>query len=533
MTPSDPQERHLMELLSALADESLTDAQLQELDVLLKNDAGMRKQYLQYVDMHEHLSELVVPIPTANGEKMEARLVHPWRIYALVAVVTLLLSLTLQRVVWKRELGHPTTDTTVQTQTQPYIATLKRSMNCQWQGQTIPEGMRLLPGPLSLSSGDAEIIFDCGAAVLMKGPAHVVLENQTAMVLQKGEIFFQSDDSIEAFDLKTPRAVHINHGTEYSVKVTQSSEEVHVFDGKVSRHAENGHVDRLGRGQAVAYPPSQARGRQIELGKNQWLQQRLTPPRQGHNVTEELVAYDRFQYTNPLAITSKIALAGKGWKGSWWGFSRTLDEDPIDDLPLIDPSVGIGGDAGCMRVPPGRVTGSYRSLADPIRMDEPGVYYLSLLFQFSRPKQQQDDLYHAINAFVVQLHPGYHDDILDHRIEMGIHVDTDTVFTRYNHMRNDRGSLPLLEEQTYLLVGKIVANRSYTDQMFVSIFDISEPLPAYEPHEWALKGLPFDSDLEYGRVVLHVNTRYYQQQLDDVRIGKTWSSVTLPLAGVQ
>ncbi len=186
-----------------------------------------------------------------------------------------ILSLTLQRMVWKRESGPQAVDTTVQALPQPYIATLKRSTNCRWQGQTIPEGMCLLPGPLSLSSGEAEIVFDCGAVVIINGPADVVLENQTTMVLQKGEIFFQSDDSIEAFDLKTPRAVHVNHGTEYSVKVAQGHEEVHVFSGEVSRHAENGHVQRLVRGQAVAYPLNQARGREIELGQNKWQQQRL------------------------------------------------------------------------------------------------------------------------------------------------------------------------------------------------------------------------------------------------------------------
>ncbi len=528
MKPQDIQERQFMEFLSALVDETMSDEQLKELDALLQNDAELRKRYLHYVDMHEHLSDLVVPAPTEGGWAPVVTLSRPWRIYGLVAFVVLLLSLTMQWVLRQPEPSPPISDPLVQTLSQPYVATLKRSTDCQWAGDTIPEGMRLLPGPLSLHVGQAKIVFDSGAVVLLNGPTEVVIKGTSAMVLKRGEISFQSDDTIEAFDLTTPMAVHVNHGTEYALKVVQGREELHVFDGEVSRLNEQGIGERLHRGQAKAYSQSTIPATHIDLGINQWQQQRLAPIPQAYDLETSLLAYDRFQYADPLVLTSNRALAGGGWKDYWYGYTRDLEGQLIVDMPLIDPTIGIGGDAGFLHVHPGSLMGVYRQLATPIDMNESGVFYISLYFQFNRDTSLKDDLAHTMNAFVVQLHPGYKYDVRDHRIEVGIHVDSDTIFTRYNDVRIDRGSVPLLENEPYLFVGKLVANQIHTDQMFVSVFHAKESLPVYEPDEWGLKGISFNADQEYGRVLVHVNTKSYHHQLDDIRIGKTWASVTVP-----
>jgi anti-sigma factor RsiW len=61
MTAKSTSSDELTRLLSAWADDSLTDEEFGRLDHRLRDDTHARQVYMQFVDMHEELGELSVP----------------------------------------------------------------------------------------------------------------------------------------------------------------------------------------------------------------------------------------------------------------------------------------------------------------------------------------------------------------------------------------------------------------------------------------------------------------------------------------
>ena len=53
------------------------------------------------------------------------------------------------------------------------------------------------------------------------------------------------------------------------------------------------------------------------------------------------------------------------------------------------------------------------------------------------------------------------------------------------------------------------------------------PIAREEPGSWSVVGRPFESDLVFDWLQVHVNSKT-RQMLDEVRLGTTWLSVTAP-----
>ena len=72
----------------------------------------------------------------------------------------------------------------------------------------------------------------------LEGPTAVRIDSAKGATLVAGKLLFKDDDMSGAFELRTPRATLLDLGTEYAVVVDPGGgEEVHVFDGEVSRVA--------------------------------------------------------------------------------------------------------------------------------------------------------------------------------------------------------------------------------------------------------------------------------------------------------
>jgi hypothetical protein len=78
-----------------------------------------------------------------------------------------------------------------------------------------------------------------------------------------------------------------------------------------------------------------------------------------------------------------------------------------------------------------------------------------------------------------------------------------------------------------LLVAKIAASSANPDQVFVRVYAPQEPVDREETGAWTMVGPQFFSDLVFDWLEIHVNS-CSRKALDEIRVGRTWSSVAAP-----
>ena len=98
------------------------------------------------------------------------------------------------------------------------IATLGREVNCLWGPGKLPTttGSRLGPGTLVLAQGVAQIAFDSGAVVVMKGPATLELQTPKCVFFGDGRMRIHVPKEAIGFNVLTATARHRSwHGVRH------------------------------------------------------------------------------------------------------------------------------------------------------------------------------------------------------------------------------------------------------------------------------------------------------------------------------
>jgi hypothetical protein len=523
--------REVVHLVSALCDGDLPDPDRGRLDRLLAADPECRRLYLEVMDLHAGLLARpgrFLPTPPSPARNAGRRRLAA---YAVVAACTLAVSL-LAQLAWRPGPGPgggvpadgpgPAAD---------YVATLTYAVGCDWEPGGDPPhlGARLAPGEARLRKGLARIRFDSGADLLIEGPARFRLNGPGSATVWDGKVVFRADETATPFDLRTPTASLVDFGTEYAVAVGPGGEEVHVFEGEVRRTPYGdppAPAEQLVAGQAWRYETGAGDpGRQTPLDPGRFVRR---PPDPAAPAAGGLLAYEGFDYHDPDDLPAGRASGGLGWDGPWvFGFAR-----PVADAPPAPPPLNVR--EGLLR--PGSVTpavgGSFdyagftkafRKLKVPVRLDADGVYYLSYLFRHHGPPAD------PVNAVAVLLWPDAdaraQDGDRQRRLNIGV-GGANQVFTHLQGV-GSRTPLPLSYGETYLLVAKIVAGRDRPDQVFIRVYAPLEPVEHDESDGWSVTGPPFQSDLTFDWVQLHVNSGR-RQTIDEFRLGTTWASVTAP-----
>jgi hypothetical protein len=159
----------------------------------------------------------------------------------------------------------------------------------------------------------------------------------------------------------------------------------------------------------------------------------------------------------------------------------------------------------------------------PVRLDADGVYYLSYLFRHHGPPAD------PVNAVAVLLWPDADARVQDGDRQRRLNIGVGGANQVFTHLQGvgSRTPLPLSYGETYLLVAKIVAGRDRPDQVFIRVYAPLEPVEHDESDGWSVTGPPFQSDLTFDWVQLHVNSGR-RQTIDEFRLGTTWASVTAP-----
>jgi ferric-dicitrate binding protein FerR (iron transport regulator) len=564
----------LERLLSALCDGEMTEAQHARLEQLLQADAECRRHYLEYVDLHARL--LVHPhlgaaatLPPDEGlagvtagssfpdahaspsagasaptRSRRRRRVRQALRYGLVAATTLAASLLVQVFWWPPQRPAGTGDATatpatVERKAPGYVATLTKAADCVWESprELLRVGSRLLPGELRLRRGIAQVRFDSGPELVVEGPAALRLHASTAATVLAGKVVFRADETAPPFDLHTPSCTLVDLGTEYAVAVGPEEEEVHVFAGKVQRTpntaaAGKAETEQLKAGQARRYGPSPAApGRPTALDPDRFVRRLTDPGPFPPDPAAGLLAYEGFDYKDPKLLRAGQASGGFGWASPWkGGFARPLNPGDRNLLALnvkeglTRPGAAVPALGGCFDYT--GFTKYYRRLATPIRLDSDGVYYLSFLFRRYGP--QADEINAA--AVILWTNEDFEQKLDGARLRLNIGVGNGNQLFTHLQQVGSRTPLPLSDGETYLLVAKVVASKVNPDQVFMRVYGPTEPIEREEPGSWSVIGPPFQSDLVFDWLQLHINSKT-RQMLDELRLGTTWSSVTAPWIG--
>jgi hypothetical protein len=139
-----------------------------------------------------------------------------------------------------------------------HIAELK---NCRWmhQGEVSEEGTLLRVGQrIELSEGQAKVLFDTGAKLLLEGPCILEVKGPNAAFLTLGsaEVLADSKES-EGFTLATPSSKFVDLGTAFSATVAPDGlSRLEVSQGKVNLVVEKDHdTHLLQKGEAIFVEP--------------------------------------------------------------------------------------------------------------------------------------------------------------------------------------------------------------------------------------------------------------------------------------
>lgn len=246
--------------LTQYADGQLSDAEVNQLEGHLASDKQSRRIYLLFMEMHSELawtnravashadkhrdmieSEVVTPgrrfSPVGLWWNFVDAISHPTPLGLIVAglyVTVFVLSLALIRIPGGRIEQQPE----IALNSRDLVAQIVRTHEPEWESVPSvgdnPATDLMLGEQLVLRSGLAEIQFDSGALVLLKGPATLIPRGDNRCELVSGDLTAMVPASAIGFTVETKPAVFVDLGTEFGVGVDgQGRADMHVFEGVV------------------------------------------------------------------------------------------------------------------------------------------------------------------------------------------------------------------------------------------------------------------------------------------------------------
>lgn len=239
------------------ADGLLSPAEIAELEARMTSDPAVMQGYLLFMAVHGELawthraiaSGDAAPQPT-SGEPV-GRIGKLWRAAFETASLPLSLSLivaslvisiiVLSMALW------PLSE--IDRQRQPHaplssaalVAQVVRDWQPRWEVDGYAAGepvVDLAAGQrVTLRSGAAEVRFDSGALVLLRGPITILPRGDNRCELLSGDLTAWVPQRAVGFTIETPQAELVDLGTEFGVGVNQQSEtDLHVYEGVVEVH---------------------------------------------------------------------------------------------------------------------------------------------------------------------------------------------------------------------------------------------------------------------------------------------------------
>jgi hypothetical protein len=541
-------ELELQRLLQQVSDDSLSAEDADRLNDLLHGNPEACEIYLDHLTLEAHLRHelggqvpapealpafarsAVTPPEQATRPASSARLFDA-KVLRLAAAAVLGGMVTLGIVLGLGAPREPLANRSGERESNPKasgdsVATLLFADNTQWGRMNgLVEGQRLPAGPIQLERGLAVLRFDGGAAVVMEGPTELQIESRGSARLARGRLTVRAPEEAAGFTVHTPASDVVDLGTEFAIKVERNgATELHVLEGEVA-YSKPGTLQEdaelLGAGKAVRYDQArEAAPRTVPLDAPRFaelLSQAKIGPRE-----DLLLAYEPFDY--PVGSV-KDANGGSGWAGPWHLGTGKLPAGDSGDLTIVNAKLNVPwpvrGGRGPMLEAPAEYGSRRRLLAEPVRLDQDGVYYLSGMVRWEAPPAPPVG------------HPGPMPSV---RIVLrsstdfqGDHVMLNLPVFQRPQLDIRSGAIftsqhTVARNETQFWVGKIVARRQGEDEIFFRIYGEGETLDSIEPATWSVRSRGIHSD---ARLDLLLLTKFGGGTCwwDEIRIGKSWRAV--------
>ena len=264
MNLSDQEILDFDELVDALVEERINEAEKKRLQEWLRESKAARRRYIKFMDMnaslHHYAAEFQGAIPEDDpdgflnpsrpGSAVHQKFIKP--ILAIAAVIVLgfvafsfippkdALPDTIPEVAVIPEVAEsPVVEPSPVTRG---VAVLTQAWGLEWENPDISAkvGDVLPVGTLRILSGLAQVEFYSGATVILEGPADFELKNSNEAFCQHGKIRAIVPEQASGFTVQTERLDVVDLGTEFGMSVAENGEiEVYVFEGRVEIHQAN------------------------------------------------------------------------------------------------------------------------------------------------------------------------------------------------------------------------------------------------------------------------------------------------------
>jgi hypothetical protein len=207
----------LSELLDALRDGTIEDAQMARLDQLLADHPEALDYFVNRALLGADLSFQLGSRPALPVVSKK----RPWKI--AIAAAAAVLAAVLLAIPKKPE-----------TLSYEGCAVLTRALDVTWGDGATAVGSVLPKGRIALTSGSVQVEFFSGARVILEGPAEFDLVSSNEGFCRHGKLRAFVPPQARGFTIRTASMNLIDRGTEFGLKVDRGGgSEVHVFQGRV------------------------------------------------------------------------------------------------------------------------------------------------------------------------------------------------------------------------------------------------------------------------------------------------------------
>jgi hypothetical protein len=248
---TNPEE--LGELMGALRDGTIEDAQVARLDQLLAENPDALDHFVDRAWLQSDLESKLGRAAAPDLAKFRSpRRWWGWGVAA--AVLMAVLSATLIR----RDAPNLSYEG---------CAILTRALDAKWDASAAPAVGSVLPkGRLALASGWVQVEFFSGARVILEGPADFDLVSNNEGLCRYGKLRAFVPPQAQGFTIRTAGIKLVDRGTEFGLRLDRNGEaEVHVFQGRVELRSSTAsedltvgkavRVDRAGAVQTISANP--------------------------------------------------------------------------------------------------------------------------------------------------------------------------------------------------------------------------------------------------------------------------------------
>jgi hypothetical protein len=274
--PIPDHERH--RLLSSWCDGTIADAQVEQLEALLRTDPEFRAFYLAYMDLHATLAADVLPAgdrpsrsegvraaeALLDDEVLRKPLGRPrgplvrWARVGIAAAAVLVVGLGV--ILWPRGRREASLDARPSPPAASAtglagLAMVVKLDGARWEpsdGPALAEGVVVPSRRLRLSSGRATLAFLSGVMLTLEGPADLELVSIDRVFCHRGKLRARVPHGAEGFVVAAPGSSVVDLGTEFGLNVEDDGRaRVMVFEGEAEAAVLGGAAGTSERSQLV------------------------------------------------------------------------------------------------------------------------------------------------------------------------------------------------------------------------------------------------------------------------------------------